>query len=331
MKRSTTNFLRAAFASALLAAAAQAQAVTEIQWWHAMTGANNDRVNALAKQFNDSQSDYKVTAVYKGSYPEAMAASDRGVPRGQRAGAAAGIRGRHRHDDGGQGRDQAGLRGDGRSGREVRSEGLRSRGGRLLHQLQGADAVVPVQQLDDGVLVQQGRVREGGPRSEPRAADLARSRRRDGQAQGLRTRVPVHDRLADVDAARELLGMAQRAVPHQGQRLRRPGRQARVQRAGPDSPYREHAGLDQEGLLRLRRPQERAGSQVLQRRVRDDDDVVGGVRHDQAERQVQVRRVHAAVLRRRRGRAAEHDHRRREPVGHGRARKRTSTRPSPSS
>ena len=48
-------------------------AVTEIQWWHAMTGANNDRVNALAKRFSDSQSDYKVTAVYKGSYPEAMA------------------------------------------------------------------------------------------------------------------------------------------------------------------------------------------------------------------------------------------------------------------
>src|SRR5947207_1758857 len=58
---------------ALLGLAAQAQAVTEIQWWHAMTGANNDRVNALAKRFSDSQSEYKVTAVYKGSYPEAMA------------------------------------------------------------------------------------------------------------------------------------------------------------------------------------------------------------------------------------------------------------------
>src|SRR2546425_8411269 len=64
---------RAILAAALLALAAQAQAVTEIQWWHAMTGANNDRVNALAKRFSDSQSDYKVTAVYKGSYPEAMA------------------------------------------------------------------------------------------------------------------------------------------------------------------------------------------------------------------------------------------------------------------
>src|SRR5947207_3742051 len=64
---------RAILAAALLGLAAQAQAVTEIQWWHAMTGANNDRVNALAKRFSDSQSEYKVTAVYKGSYPEAMA------------------------------------------------------------------------------------------------------------------------------------------------------------------------------------------------------------------------------------------------------------------
>jgi sn-glycerol 3-phosphate transport system substrate-binding protein len=73
MNRSTMKLLRAAFAGVLLAATAQAEAVTEIQWWHAMTGANNDRVNALAKRFNDSQGDYKVTAVFKGSYPEAMA------------------------------------------------------------------------------------------------------------------------------------------------------------------------------------------------------------------------------------------------------------------
>jgi sn-glycerol 3-phosphate transport system substrate-binding protein len=54
-------------------AATAAQAVTEINWWHAMTGANNDRVNNLAKRFNESQSEYKVNAVFKGSYPEAMA------------------------------------------------------------------------------------------------------------------------------------------------------------------------------------------------------------------------------------------------------------------
>ena len=68
-------FARAAIVVALAGAATAAQAVTEIQWWHAMTGANNDRVNNLAKRFNESQKDYKVNAVYKGSYPEAMAAA----------------------------------------------------------------------------------------------------------------------------------------------------------------------------------------------------------------------------------------------------------------
>ena len=34
-----------------------AQAQTEIQWWHSMTAVNNEWVNDLAKQFNESQKD----------------------------------------------------------------------------------------------------------------------------------------------------------------------------------------------------------------------------------------------------------------------------------
>ncbi|NDP60908.1 MAG: sn-glycerol-3-phosphate ABC transporter substrate-binding protein UgpB, partial [Oxalobacteraceae bacterium] len=55
--------------------AASAQAVTEITWWHSMTGALGDRVAGLADQFNKSQSDYKVNAAFKGNYDEAMAAA----------------------------------------------------------------------------------------------------------------------------------------------------------------------------------------------------------------------------------------------------------------
>ena len=75
MKIGNSSLLRAALALAMLALTAQAQAVTEIQWWHSMTGALNDRVNDIAKRFNESQKDYKVTPVFKGSYAESMAAA----------------------------------------------------------------------------------------------------------------------------------------------------------------------------------------------------------------------------------------------------------------
>jgi len=75
IKIGNSSLVRAAFALALLALAGQAQAVTEVQWWHSMTGALNDRLNDIAKRFNESQKDYKVTPVFKGSYPEAMAAA----------------------------------------------------------------------------------------------------------------------------------------------------------------------------------------------------------------------------------------------------------------
>ena len=52
-----------------------AQAQTEIQWWHSMTAVNNEWVNDLAKQFNESQKEYKVVPTYKGSYDENMTAA----------------------------------------------------------------------------------------------------------------------------------------------------------------------------------------------------------------------------------------------------------------
>jgi sn-glycerol 3-phosphate transport system substrate-binding protein len=55
-----------------LAAATPAHAVVELQWWHAMTGANNDIIVKLANDFNAAQSEYKVVPSYKGSYPDTM-------------------------------------------------------------------------------------------------------------------------------------------------------------------------------------------------------------------------------------------------------------------
>ena len=66
--------LAATLAAAMLCAA-QAQAQTEIQWWHSMTGALGDRVNGFANEFNGMQKDYKIVPVYKGAYPESMTAA----------------------------------------------------------------------------------------------------------------------------------------------------------------------------------------------------------------------------------------------------------------
>jgi sn-glycerol 3-phosphate transport system substrate-binding protein len=69
-----TNMMVAALACAgLFTVPAHAQ--VEIQWWHSMGGALGEAVNDLAKQFNESQKEYKVNAVYKGSYPESMTAA----------------------------------------------------------------------------------------------------------------------------------------------------------------------------------------------------------------------------------------------------------------
>jgi sn-glycerol 3-phosphate transport system substrate-binding protein len=71
------RFKTLALASALAATTLfnVAHAQTEIQWWHSMTAVNNEWVNDLAKQFNESQKEYKIVPTYKGTYDESMTAS----------------------------------------------------------------------------------------------------------------------------------------------------------------------------------------------------------------------------------------------------------------
>ncbi len=61
--------------AALVGSTSFASAVTEINWWHAMGGANGERVNKIAEDFNNSQSEYKVVPTFKGNYTETMTAS----------------------------------------------------------------------------------------------------------------------------------------------------------------------------------------------------------------------------------------------------------------
>ena len=59
-----------ALAAACAFGAGSAQATTDIQWWHSMTGANAEQINSIVNKFNASQSEYKVVAVFKGQYAD---------------------------------------------------------------------------------------------------------------------------------------------------------------------------------------------------------------------------------------------------------------------
>ena len=135
----------AAVAITLAFGASPALAVTEIQWWHAMTGANNDVIVKLANDFNASQSDYKVVPTYKGSYADTMNAGIAAFRAGNAPhimqvfevgtatmmAATGAVKPVLRADEGGR--------------REVRSEDLSAGHHRLLLDHEGRDAVVPVQ------------------------------------------------------------------------------------------------------------------------------------------------------------------------------------------
>lgn len=53
---------------------AQALAVIEIQWWHAMGGRLGEKVKEITQNFNSKQSKYKLVQVYKGNYADTMTA-----------------------------------------------------------------------------------------------------------------------------------------------------------------------------------------------------------------------------------------------------------------
>src|SRR3954467_8999642 len=67
-----TSGVALAVAAGTLGHAQAPKAPIELQWWHAMTAANNERVNKIADGFNATQSDYKVVPVYKGTYAETL-------------------------------------------------------------------------------------------------------------------------------------------------------------------------------------------------------------------------------------------------------------------
>jgi sn-glycerol 3-phosphate transport system substrate-binding protein len=64
-----------AMALGTMVVASPARAVTEIAWWHAMSGQLGRQLEKLAADFNASQSEYRILPTYKGSYTEAVTAA----------------------------------------------------------------------------------------------------------------------------------------------------------------------------------------------------------------------------------------------------------------
>src|SRR5690606_24347420 len=52
-----------------------AHAQTEVSWWHAMGAELGEKLEEIAQGFNDSQSEFRVVPVYKGTYPETLTAA----------------------------------------------------------------------------------------------------------------------------------------------------------------------------------------------------------------------------------------------------------------
>lgn len=72
-----TNMFKTLSMAALAVAlsASSSLAATEITWWHAMGGELGQKLEEITRKFNESQSDYVVTPVYKGNYAETLTAA----------------------------------------------------------------------------------------------------------------------------------------------------------------------------------------------------------------------------------------------------------------
>jgi sn-glycerol 3-phosphate transport system substrate-binding protein len=75
MLKSACGIFVAVAVAAQLAMASPAHAVTEVMWWHAMSGQLGRQLEKLAADFNASQSGYRIVPSYKGNYTETVTAA----------------------------------------------------------------------------------------------------------------------------------------------------------------------------------------------------------------------------------------------------------------
>ncbi len=75
MGKPALRLLQLAAAAVTVGLASPAFAVTDIMWWHAMSGELGRQLEKLAADFNASQSEYRIVPSYKGSYTETVTAA----------------------------------------------------------------------------------------------------------------------------------------------------------------------------------------------------------------------------------------------------------------
>jgi sn-glycerol 3-phosphate transport system substrate-binding protein len=73
--KSALRFVQLAAVAAAVTLASPALAVTDIMWWHAMSGELGRQLDKLAADFNASQSEYRIVPSYKGNYTETVTAA----------------------------------------------------------------------------------------------------------------------------------------------------------------------------------------------------------------------------------------------------------------
>ena len=75
MVKPASRWLQLAVLVAAIGLSSPARAVTEIMWWHAMSGELGRQLERLAADFNASQSEYRIVPSYKGNYTETVTAA----------------------------------------------------------------------------------------------------------------------------------------------------------------------------------------------------------------------------------------------------------------
>ena len=206
---------------AFAAFSAPAQAQVEIQWWHAMGGALGEWVNDLAKGYNESQKDYKVVPTFKGSYPETLTAGIAAFRSGNapdilqvfEVGTATMMASKGAIVPVGKVMKDSGLKFDPTAYVPAVAGYYTAPNGQMLSMPFNSSTTIFYYNKDA--------FKAAGLDPDKAPVDLARGRARRGQAEGERPQVPVHDELDQLDPARELLGLAQRRVRDQEQRLGR--------------------------------------------------------------------------------------------------------------